>query len=209
MLKYERLVLGDLMTNCYLVWDEESKEAVVIDPADSGVEISEEIQRRQLKPITIVATHGHFDHILGALDLKLIYNLPLAMHFGDLFLVKRMRESAEFFLKRRIRTPNIEAVEIDLTRAKAIRLGEYRLKILKTPGHTPGGLCFYSPEGGWIITGDTVFAGEMYGETTHEYSSKAVLNNSLLKIFELPNNVLILPGHGDETTVGEAKHKLP
>ncbi|MBP9817350.1 MBL fold metallo-hydrolase [Candidatus Shapirobacteria bacterium] len=203
MLKYEKLVLGDMNTNCYLVWDEETKEGVVIDPADAGVEIVDEIQRLGIKVLSIIATHGHFDHMLGALDIKLMLNIPLAVHGADLFLVQRLGETAEHFLKRKIKVPNIKRIDIDMTRARAIRLGEFRLKVMKTPGHTPGGLCFYSPEAEFIITGDMMFADGTVGETTHEYSSKKQMDASLQSILELPNRVRVLPGHGEEMAIGD------
>ena len=197
MLKYEKLVLGELQTNCYLVWDDLSKEAIIIDPADGGEDISDEIQRLGIKPIVILGTHGHFDHLLAVLDLKLIFNLPVGISSKDWFLLERQKETAEFFLKRKIKTPNLKKIEIDLDAVVAINLGEQRIILIKTPGHTPGSVCFYSESNKMLFTGDTFFGDGSSGEVNHKYSSPLELKNSLNKIYKLPEDTLILSGHGE------------
>jgi hydroxyacylglutathione hydrolase len=208
MLKYEKLILGELQTNCYLVWDEETKEVAIIDPADDGVGISEHIQELQLKPIVVLATHGHFDHLLGALDLKLIYNIPLAVSKYDLFLLKRQRESAEFFLHHKIKTININKIDIDLDKVKSVRLGEERLVKIITPGHTPGGICFYSAENRLLFSGDTLFAGGSIGNTDHIYSSLLDLRQSVRELINLPDKTTVLPGHGESDTILNCREQL-
>lgn len=203
MFKYEVLVLGELQTNCYLLWDEESKEAAVIDAADDGVAISEEIERLQLKPKYILATHGHFDHNLGVLDLKLIYNIPYAASQKDLFLLKRQQETARHFLKIDIKVPNLKKIDIDLDQKDEIKLGEKTIKIINTPGHTPGGLAFLADN--LLFSGDIVFAQGMRGKTIFQYSSDIDIRKSIGTILKSPKDTVILSGHGEETTVGEAK----
>jgi len=203
MFKYEVLVLGELQTNCYLLWDEESKEAVIIDAADDGVAISEEIEKRQLKPKYILATHGHFDHNLGALDLKLIYNIPFCASQKDWFLLERQQETAEHFLKMEIKVPNLNKIDIDLDNIEKLEIGEKIIKIIKTPGHTPGGLAFLADD--LLFSGDTIFAGGMRGQTSHHYSSTKDIYKSISEILNLPEDTEILPGHGEATTVAESK----
>jgi len=202
MFKYEILVLGELQTNCYLLWEENYKEAVIIDPADEGVSISEEIERLQLKPKYVLATHGHFDHNLGALDLKLIYNIPYCASEKDLFLIKRQQETASYFLKKKISIPNLKKIDINLDKIKEIKLGEKIIKIVKSPGHTPGGLAFLADQ--FLFSGDTIFAEGMVGRTDFEYSSVTDLKNSIREILNLPINTIILQGHGGATTLREA-----
>ncbi len=202
MFKYEVLVLGELQTNCYLLWEEKSKEAVIIDAADDGVAISDEIEKLQLKPKYILATHGHFDHNLGALDLKLIYKIPYCASEKDLFLLKRQQETARYFLKKDIKVPNIVKIDINLDEIKEIKLREKQIKVLKYPGHTPGGLAFLADN--LLFSGDTIFANGMVGKTIFEYSSTKDLKNSIDNIFKLPKDTIILSGHGETTTVGEA-----
>ena len=213
MIKYEVLVMGELQTNCYLVWDEFSKEAVVIDAADDGVMISEEVEKRGLKLKYILATHGHFDHNLGAIDLKLIYNIPYCASKKDLFLLKRQKETAQHFLKMEIKTPNLEKVDIDLDKEKKIELGSEVLEIVKTPGHTPGSICFYKKptppsleKGGLLFSGDTLFR-DCRGRTDFEYGSTENIFVSLRKLMKFPEDTVVMSGHGEETTIGREKPK--
>ncbi len=203
MFKYEVLIFGELQTNCYLLWDDESKEAAIVDAADDGVVISDEIEKKGLKAKYILATHGHFDHNLGALDLKLIYNIPYCASEKEMFLLKRQQETARYFLKKNIRVPDIKKIDINLDEIKEVELGEKQIKILKCPGHTPGGLAFLADN--FLFSGDTIFADGMVGKTDFEYSSVTDLKNSIREILNLPINTIILPGHGETTTIAEAK----
>ena len=178
MLKYENIVLGDLFTNCYIVSDEKTKETIVIDPADDGVGISDILEQKQLKLVGILATHGHFDHLLGALDLKLIYQVPFYCSSLDQFLLDRQKETAKHFLGRNIKVPNFRKIDVDLDVTKEIFLGEEKLEVIKTPGHTPGSVCFYNQKNDWLFSGDTLFA-EGVGSTEHNYSSRKDLETRL------------------------------
>lgn len=204
MLKYEILVLGELKTNCYLLWETDSKEAIVIDAADDGNVISEEIERRNLKLKMVLTTHGHFDHNLAVLDLKLIYGVPFGCSSKDFFLIERQAETAKHFLgKNKVVAPNISKIEIDLDSLEEIELGKYKIKVIKTPGHTPGGVSFLVDDK--LFTGDTMFAEGLRGDTHHNYSSTKVIFNSICKLLKLPEETVVLSGHGEETTIGEAK----
>jgi len=198
---YKKLRLGELGTNCYLVWEEKNRRCLIIDAADDGVFVSEEIEKLGLKPIMIMATHGHFDHVMGVLALKLIYKIPFACSSKDEFLLKRQQETAEFFLRRKIEVPNIKKIDLDLDKETEIKLGKERIKVIKTPGHSPGGVCFYYPAGNLLFSGDTLFKGAV-GRTDFGYGSVENLKRSLKKIFKLPKGTTVLPGHGGIFTLG-------
>ena len=200
MIRYEKIILGQLDTNCYLVWDEDTKECVVIDPADDGVSISEEINSRKLKVKYIFLTHGHFDHCLGALDLKLIYNVDFGCSQKDAFLLDRQDETAKHFLKREIQVPNFIKIDIDLDEIKSFELGKEVFEIIKTPGHTPGSVCFYNKKNKLLFSGDTLFSG-LRGRTDFKYGSTPKIFESLKKLMKLDKDTLVLPGHGEETTI--------
>lgn len=200
MLEYKALPLGELRTNCYLLWDKESKECLVIDPADDGVAISEEIEILKLKLKGILLTHGHFDHSLGAIDLKLIYKIAIYMNSEDTFLIKRQKESAEYFLKRKVMVPNIIKIDKDLSKIKSIKVGKESLKVIKSPGHSPGSVSFYNKENKLLFSGDTLFLG-CRGRTDFKYSSTVEIFESLEKLMKLGKDTLVLPGHGEETTI--------
>jgi len=197
-------VVGEMETNCYLVWSED-KSCIIIDPGDEGVEIAQEINRLGLKPMMILLTHGHFDHILGVIDLQLIYNIPIAMGKEDAFLVDRAGETAQYFLKRDIKIPKIKKIDNSLKEIRTIKMDGETIEVIKCPGHTPGGVSFYAPKSKLLFTGDTIFAGGLRGETEHKYSSKKLLYRSICNLLKLPDETVVLPGHGEETNLAEAK----
>ena len=206
MIKFETIVLGDLETNCYIVWDEETKQCLIIDPADDGIAVSEEIQARSLKPIGVLVTHGHFDHIMGALDLKLIYKIPFYCNSKDEFLLGRQSKTASHFLKRKTDVPNFQKIDIDLDQIEKINLGDEILQIIKTPGHTPGSLCLYNKKGGLLFSGDTLFF-QARGRTDFAYGSTTQIYKGLAKLMKLPADTDVLPGHGQMTTIGTEKER--
>jgi len=192
-MQIETLKLGQLDTNCYLAWCEKTNEAIIIDPADEGGFISEKILELNLKPVTIVLTHGHFDHILGLLELKL--NFPqtqIVMHKTDLFLVESVQKRAQHWLKMQVNPapkPDRFVVEGD-----KIEFGQEALTVLHTPGHTPGSICLYN--GHVMFTGDTLFKDEVIGRTDLSYSSSKKIQQSLKKIKNLPGSRRMYAGHG-------------
>jgi len=191
----KKLVLGALATNCYLVYDQKSKEGIIVDPADEANFISEQLLRQQIKPVALVATHAHFDHLLAAWELQLAFNLPLLLHPRDLFLAKKMSSSASWWLGKKIIEKPPQRIEP--LKSKII-FGQTGLRVIVTPGHTPGSVCFYSPP--HLFTGDTLFA-QGVGRSDFSYSSPQDLQNSLRKLSRLPPQTTIYPGHGQITTL--------
>lgn len=200
MLRFEKIIIGELETNCYLVWDEDTKDCIVIDPADDGVSISDEINNKKLNVKGVFLTHGHFDHSLGALDLKLIYNTNFGCSEKDAFLLDRQDETAKHFLKKEIQVPNFIKIDVDFDKIKNFKLGNEIIEIIKTPGHTPGSVCFYNKNTRLLFSGDTLFAG-LRGRTDFSYGSTKNIFASLKKLMKLDKETLVLPGHGDETTI--------
>lgn len=194
-------VLGDLETNCYLVVDRRSKTAVVIDPADNGGYISEKILEKNLTLTAILLTHGHFDHVLGLLELKL--NFPTALiylHHDDLFLLKQAGKSSQYWLKRQ--TDPVPSPDRDLKDNQKIKIGSESLTVMATAGHTKGSVCFYSKKDKILFSGDTLFKNGI-GRTNFKYASASDMRNSLKKILKLPKETIVYSGHGEETTIGE------
>lgn len=206
MIKWEVFIVGDLQTNCYLVWDEKTKEGVVIDPGDDGQGIVEEIQNKQIIPKGVLLTHGHFDHSLAALDLKLIFGIPVYVNSDDEFLLKRQDETAKHFLGIKDTPPNIVKIDKDLKKIKEIKFGEENLKVILTPGHTPGGVCFYAKKDDLLFSGDTLFKNER-GRTDFKYGSTEKIFESLKKLMKLPEDTWVMSGHGETTTIRAEKRK--
>jgi glyoxylase-like metal-dependent hydrolase (beta-lactamase superfamily II) len=183
-MKIETLVVGSMATNCYIV------DGLIIDPGDDAEYI---ISHLKTKPAMIVATHGHFDHIMAVYALQLAYNIPFVMNEADAFLLQNMRSSAMHFLKIKSDPPP------KIT--KFIHDGERiaGLTVLHTPGHTPGSISLVSDE--VIFSGDTIFADGAVGRTDHEYSDSAALSRSIKKILSLPSETMLLSGHGEASSV--------
>ena len=193
-MKIKTLVVGQLSTNCYLVYDEKDGEAIIIDPGDAGDYLAQQVLELKLLPQAIVATHGHFDHLLAAEELKLIFDVPFLIHRADLFLVKRVGDSAKYFLG--VRPELVVKPERFIKEDDEIIFGKERLKVLETPGHTPGGICLYGK--GVLFSGDTLFSGGV-GRTDFAYSSNSDLQKSLEKLRKLPPDTVVYPGHGPST----------
>lgn len=197
----ERLIVGQLQTNCYLAWDKKTQEGVIIDPGDDADYIIRRIQDLGIKPLYILATHGHFDHVLAVFELKLAFKIPFLIHKNDFFLLKRADRTANWFMG--IKEGFVPEIDKFIKEGDIISFGKNeKLKIIETPGHSPGGVAFYSR--GLVFTGDTLFR-QGVGRTDFSYCSHTDLVNSLKKLFKLPNETRVYPGHGEETTIGEEK----
>jgi len=192
-MKIEKVIVGQLATNCYLLWDEEGLEAVIIDPGDDADYIIRRIGDFNLSPRFILATHGHFDHILGVTELKLAFNIPFLIHQKDLFLVKRAGKTAKFFTG--IGEEPFLPPDGFIKEGDKIVFGKESLKVIETPGHTPGSVSFYSS--GFLFSGDLIFA-EGVGRTDFAYSSKEELQKSIKEVLKLPEETTIYLGHGEE-----------
>ncbi len=201
MIKYEKLVVGELKTNCYLIWTDTGM-AYIIDPGDDGTEISQRINELKLNPKAILLTHGHFDHLLGAGEIQLIYNIPIYLNNNDEFLLKRTEKTTHYFLKNKT---FLSLRKVLFYRNNYIDFGKSKIFIYNTPGHTPGSVCFYIKDTNLLFTGDVIFANGETGETRHQYSSKIDMIKSIDKLLKLPTNTIVLPGHGDDTIMESVK----
>ncbi len=192
-MQIETLKLGQLDTNCYLAWCEKTDEVIIIDPADEGGFISEKILELNLKPVAIILTHGHFDHILGLLELKLNFpKTPIMAHEADLFLIESVQKRAQHWLKMQVNpAPKVDKL---LKEGNQIKFGQEVLTVLHTPGHTPGSICLYSDL--VMFTGDTLFKDGAIGRTDLSYSSPKKIQQSLKKIKDLPGSQQMYSGHG-------------
>jgi len=184
------LSLGQLQTNCYLVICPQTRRTIIIDPADDANFISEKILRERLKPMAIVATHGHFDHVLAAQELQLAFNIPFFIHQNDQKILFKMNQSASWWLKREIieSPPKINKF---LKENETIKFGQEKLKVMETPGHTPGSICLYNQEKKVLFSGDTVFKNGV-GRNAEK---------SLEKIKQKFAGFQIYPGHGEDFTL--------
>lgn len=205
-MEIKRLVLGLVRTNCYIVYSEETKKAVIIDPAADSRRIMEEISGLGIVPEAILLTHGHFDHMLAAESLKNGYQIPICVHKADAELVKHPDlNCSQQFLHM---SYSISADE-ELEDGQNLRFLDGAFTVLSTPGHTEGSCCYYAKKDNILFSGDTLFQ-ESVGRTDLPTGSAAKLVNSIReKLFVLPEDTLVLSGHGDQTTIGEEKQYNP
>lgn len=207
-MKFETVVVGPLDVNCYILYDEQSKECVVIDPGEDGANIDQMLNSKGLVPSQAWLTHAHFDH-LGALSyLKEKYkDLKICLHSDDYFLYKNACEYANVF-GLEVAPPPTEPVFFNMSIAKN-NIGGHSVEIIHTPGHSPGSVCFYIKELNVMFTGDLVFAGSV-GRTDVPGGSFEVLEKSILEqVYPKGEACSLYPGHGPMTTIGREKKHNP
>lgn len=191
-MKIHTIKVGDLATNCYILEDANSKEALVIDPGDEPSAIIDLLNHHQLKTKFIITTHGHFDHVGANRILKEKLNIPILMHEADLFGLSIVDAPApDRFLKD----------------GDQINLGKESFIVIHTPGHTPGGICLYNEKEKTLFSGDTLFFGT-YGRVDLPYSNEKEMAGSLKRLLKLPPETIVYPGHGKPTTIGNEQNLL-
>lgn len=201
-MKILTLPVGQMQSNCYLVIDEKSQEAIIIDPGDDGDFIIRRIQDEGVKPSLIVTTHGHFDHVMAATELKLAFKIPFYIHENDQSILNRHQATARYFLGVNVDPP--PQVDHYLKEGDIVHVGKEKLTVMETPGHTPGSICFYSAPN--LFCGDLLFADGGVGRTDLSGGNQQLLYKSIKeKIFTLPDKTIIYPGHGEPTTVGQER----
>jgi len=188
--------VGELQANCYLI--QEDKNALLIDPGDAASFLLEEVQRQNLTLVGILATHGHFDHVMAVGEIQLGIPAPFYIHKKDQFLIDRLEDTAEHFLGHKPIV--IHPQKTNFFISGEIIISNFKFEVLPTPGHTPGSVCFYFPEDKIIFTGDTLFASAI-GRTDLSYSSRGDMRTSLKSLAALPEEVTVYPGHGEETII--------
>lgn len=200
LLTIVKLPVGQMAANCYLVQDPSSGELLIIDPGEDANYIAEQVIKLGGIPLAILATHGHFDHILGARELQLTFGIPFYIHAADTFLVARMQETAAHFLGRHI-VETSPVIDKTIADKQKIAVGKQTLTVLEAPGHTPGSICLYNEKEHVLFVGDTIFAGGGVGRTDFSYSEPFKLVQSIDRIRSLPGETRVLSGHGEETTI--------
>jgi hydroxyacylglutathione hydrolase len=201
MLNTKTFVLGQLQTNSYILISPQNN-CYFIDPADDFVFLSDYINQNGLTPKGIILTHGHFDHCFAALPLKMIFDLPILASSKDLFLLKQIASSSNYWTDQDYSSLSVEKIDFDLSVIKTLVFDNHTLSIIKTPGHTPGSISIYCQPDNILFTGDTLFK-QGIGRSDLSYSKPDSLKHSLKKILKLPINTSIFPGHGQSTILGQ------
>lgn len=200
------LMVGLLEVNCYILGDEETKEAVVIDPGGDEDEILEALNHQGLKLKTIIDTHGHFDHVDANQPLKDATGAPIAIHELDAGMLAKPSAEAMFFTGNRLR---LSSADIILKEGDVLTFGKYRLKVLHTPGHTPGGISLVLEDAPLVYVGDLLFQGSIGRTDFPGGSFEDLIKAVKAKIFPLGDHYTVYPGHGPVTTVGQERKYNP
>ena len=201
-MKIIKFVFNPIQENTYVVWDE-TGECAIVDAGNASARedaaLADFIAAQGLKPVVAVNTHGHFDHTMGVRYVKETFGVPFAASSADEFLIEHGRESGAMF---GVQVGDMPAIDTDLSKTDEIAFGNTKLKVIKTPGHTPGGVVLFEPESKSLFTGDTLFR-ESIGRTDLPGGDYGALMHSIIEnIIPLGDEVAIYPGHGEKSTIG-------
>ena len=203
---FETVVVGPLGVNCFVLGCEETKEGIVVDPGADADRVLAVVKRLGLTIGQVINTHGHFDHVGGNRRLIEATGAKLLIHEADAYFLSRAVDVAAAY---GLATENSPAPDGFLQDGMVITFGTHQLKVLHTPGHTPGGCCLYLESEGKVITGDTLFADGV-GRTDFPGSSHQALIDSIRdQLMTLPDETRAYPGHGPSTTIGHERLHNP
>lgn len=206
-MKRTQIPLGVLQTNCYVIEDDHDS-CLIFDPGSEGKKLINWLNKRNLHPIAILLTHAHFDHI-GAVDIvRDFYNIPVYLHEEEeTWLGDPKLNGSKFF---KIQEPNIiNPADFILKREEELKLDSFEFFIYETPGHSPGSVSYYFQTEGFVISGDALFKGSI-GRTDLPGGNQSQLIKSIHeKLLFLPEETLVLPGHGPTTTISEEMDSNP
>ena len=210
----ETLPVGPLQCNCSILGDEISREAIVVDPGDDIPRILALLAKHSLTLKQILITHAHIDHIAGAHRLKQLTGAPILYNQHDLAQVKMMDVQATWL---GIPTPTVSNPDDTLDDNKRITIGANPEQgqagitgsILHTPGHTEGSVCIYIPDQSLLLAGDTLFAGSVGRTDLPGGDTRKLLTSINDRLLTLPNETIVIPGHGPGTTIGSERSENP
>lgn len=195
----ETFPVGPLSSNCTVLGDDDTREAIVVDPGDEVPRILASLAGHGLTLRQIIVTHAHIDHIGGAYELRQATGASIGYHPFDIPLIRMIGLQAAFL---RLKKPLVALPDEELEHGSLVRVGSIECSILHTPGHTRGSICVYLPLHSLLLTGDTLLAGSL-GRTDMPGGSSLKLMRSLTnKLMPLPSATLVIPGHGETTTIG-------
>ena len=203
---HEILPVGPLQCNCSIIGDENTHEGMVIDPGDDISAVVAIAKKHNLQIKQIVITHAHIDHIGGAMKLRALTGAPILLNENDYALLKMLDVQATW-----IGVPTPEKVEIDrsISTGESVSAGMHTAQVLHTPGHTEGSICLYFENEKKLIAGDTLFAGSIGRTDLPGGSMQKIIRSLHNTVLALPDETVVVPGHGELTTIGEERESNP
>src|SRR5713101_1514032 len=203
---HEILPVGPLRCNCSIIGDEATREAMVIDPGDDLSKILVILQKHNLSVKQIVITHAHIDHVGGAMKLRALTGAPIFLNQDDYALLKMLDVQAAWL---GVAAPGEVAIEASIADGDSLRTGNLTANVLHTPGHTEGSVCLYFPAEKLLIAGDTLFARSIGRTDLPGGSFEKIMRSLHDRVLTLPDDTVVIPGHGARTTIGEEREENP
>lgn len=200
------LPVGLLQCNCSIFGDEQTHEAIVIDPGDEIGKITQILERHHLKVKAIVITHAHIDHVAAAQKLRALTGAPVYLNQRDRELLDALDMQARWLGVETPDRPEIDSAADDGT---VLRLGQADFQVLHTPGHTQGSLCLWIPQENKLLAGDTLFRDSIGRTDLPGGNTRQLLSSIKTRLLDLPEEALVFPGHGASTTIGREKERNP
>ena len=203
---HEIFPVGPLQCNCSVIGDETTREAMVIDPGDDIETVLALVHKHNLQVKQIVVTHAHIDHVGGAMKLRAATGAPILLNENDYALLKMLDVQASWL---GMKDPGKVEIDQSLGQADTVKAGSLQAEVLHTPGHTEGSICLYFPLEKKLIAGDTLFAGSIGRTDLPGGSFEKILRSIQEKVLALPDDTVVIPGHGPLTTIGEERESNP
>jgi hydroxyacylglutathione hydrolase len=203
---HEILPVGPLHCNCSIIGDETTREAMVIDPGDDIEDVVTIIRQHKLQVKQIVITHAHIDHVGGAMKLRAATGAPILLNQNDYALLKMLDVQATWI---GVAAPGEVSIEASIADGQSLETGKLQANVLHTPGHTEGSVCLYFPAERLLIAGDTLFARSIGRTDLPGGSFEKIMRSLHERVLALPDDTIVIPGHGPQTTIGVEREENP
>jgi hydroxyacylglutathione hydrolase len=200
------LPVGPLHCNCSILGDETTHEAMVIDPGDDIEDVVAILRQYKLQVKQIVITHAHIDHVGGAMKLRALTGAPILLNQNDYALLKMLDVQATWI---GVAPPGDVAIEASIADGESLEAGSLKANVMHTPGHTEGSVCLYFPAEKLLIAGDTLFARSIGRTDLPGGSFEKIMRSLRDRVMTLPDDTVVIPGHGPRTTIGEEREENP
>ncbi len=206
-MEWKQIPLGPLQTNCYVL-SNQSKACLIFDPGEESEKLSRFIKQKGLRPLAIILTHAHFDHIGAVDDIREEYAIPVYIHEKEAAWLPdpALNGSHLFKVGKLIKAKPADHI---ITGEKELRIGEFTFSILETPGHSPGSISLYFKDAELVVAGDALFSGSIGRTDLPGGNHQQLLDSIHSKLLALPEETAVLPGHGPATTIGQEMDSNP